>query len=129
MVDIEKNNLFYYIFIDVDGFYRFIRPGLQGFRYEFVIACHEKVAGTCHAERERSIRVGHAARLVRPDASLPLSMTRQGDDSPVIYLFQRKGEAGERASACARRERWQKIHRRYVRCLCGWPGPQYAEER
>jgi len=63
MVDIEKNNLFYYIFIDVDGFYRFIRTGLQGFRYEFVMACHEKVAGMCHAERERSIHVGQTHQL------------------------------------------------------------------
>jgi hypothetical protein len=41
-------------------------------------ACHEKVTGTCHSERSEESEVGHAARLVRPDASLPLSMTREG---------------------------------------------------
>jgi hypothetical protein len=42
------------------------------------MACHEKVTGTCHSERSEESEVGHAARLVRPDASLPLSMTREG---------------------------------------------------
>src|SRR5579885_3648726 len=42
------------------------------------MACHEKVAGTCHAESSEESGVGHTARLVRPDASLPLSMTRRG---------------------------------------------------
>src|SRR5579883_2327883 len=42
------------------------------------MACHEKVTGTCHSERSEASEVGHAARLVRPDASLPLSMTREG---------------------------------------------------
>src|SRR5579885_3732667 len=41
-------------------------------------ACHDKVAATCHSERSEESEVGHAARLVRPDASLPLSMTCQG---------------------------------------------------
>jgi len=36
------------------------------------------VTGTCHSERSEESEVGHAARLVRPDASLPLSMTREG---------------------------------------------------
>src|SRR5579884_316802 len=43
---------------------RMTRPG------HFLMACYEKVVPTCHAERQRSIHVGHAARLVRPDASL-----------------------------------------------------------
>src|SRR5579885_547405 len=42
------------------------------------MACYEKVTGTCHSERSEESEVGHAARLVRPDASLPLSMTREG---------------------------------------------------
>jgi len=42
------------------------------------MSCHEKVTGTCHSERSEASEVGHAARLVRPDASLPLSMTREG---------------------------------------------------
>ncbi len=42
------------------------------------MACHEKCPLTCHAERQRSIRVGQDARLVASDASLPLHMTRQG---------------------------------------------------
>ncbi len=35
-----------------------------------VKACRKKHLLVCHAERERRIRVGHAARLVAPDASL-----------------------------------------------------------
>src|SRR5579883_2921256 len=38
----------------------------------------KKTPLACHAERQRSIHVGRAARLVRADASLPLSMTRAG---------------------------------------------------
>jgi hypothetical protein len=44
----------------------------------FFTACHEKVARTCHSERSEESEVGHASRLVEPDASLPLSMTREG---------------------------------------------------
>jgi hypothetical protein len=36
------------------------------------------VARTCHSERSEESEVGHASRLVEPDASLPLSMTCQG---------------------------------------------------
>src|SRR5579884_1301226 len=42
------------------------------------VSCYEKVTATCHAERGEAFRMGHTARLVRPDASLPLSMTRRG---------------------------------------------------
>src|SRR5579883_1556706 len=48
-------------------------------------ACHEKVTGTCHSERSEESEVGHAARLVRPDASLPLSMTREGAFFTACY--------------------------------------------
>jgi hypothetical protein len=51
---------------------------LNDMRIPILIACHEKVTGTCHSERSEESEVGHAARLVRPDASLPLSMTREG---------------------------------------------------
>jgi hypothetical protein len=40
-------------------------------------ACRKKDPRACHSERSEESEVGHAVRLVRPDASLPLSMTRQ----------------------------------------------------
>src|SRR5579885_1899253 len=49
------------------------------------MSCHEKVTGTCHSERSEESEVGHAARLVRPDASLPLSMTREGAFFTACY--------------------------------------------
>src|SRR5579885_2952544 len=48
-------------------------------------ACHEKVTGTCHSERSEESEVGHASRLVEPDASLPLSMTREGAFFTACY--------------------------------------------
>src|SRR5579885_431155 len=59
----------------VPGRIRGIRQASRGSQH---MACHEKVTGTCHSERSEESEVGHAARLVRPDASLPLSMTCQG---------------------------------------------------
>ena len=43
----------------------------------FLMSCDEKVAGTCHAERQRSIRGDQAGGVAYVDASLPLSMTRE----------------------------------------------------
>jgi hypothetical protein len=43
----------------------------------FFMACYEKVAGTCHAERSEESEEGHAVRLLAADASLSLSMTRE----------------------------------------------------
>src|SRR5579884_2265784 len=54
-----------------------LRPGTRGPPNVFVMACYEKVTATCHSSLRSESEVGHAARLVRPDASLPLSMTRQ----------------------------------------------------
>src|SRR5579884_4066777 len=42
------------------------------------MSCHENGPLTCHAERSEASGVGHAASLVTPDASLPLSMTCRG---------------------------------------------------
>src|SRR5579885_3196047 len=41
----------------------------------FLMSCDEKVAGTCHAERQRSIRGHQVVSVVDVDASLLLSMT------------------------------------------------------
>ncbi len=77
-------------------------------------ASHEKVTGTCHSERSEESEVGHAARLVRPDASLPLSMTREGAfftawGGPTIY------EALYEAFV-------PLVERSYSRATpCGWP--------
>ncbi len=43
-----------------------------------VMSFYENRSQTCHAERSEESEVGHTARLVRLDASLPLSMTRRG---------------------------------------------------
>ncbi|SRR5579875_2969911 len=42
----------------------------------FVMACYEKVAGACHAERPRSIWSHQAGGVAHADASRSLSMTR-----------------------------------------------------
>src|SRR5579885_1020580 len=65
-----------------------------------LMACHEKVTGTCHSERSEESEVGHAARLVRPDASLPLSMTREGAFftacQKAVFVMRRPGMPGGR---------------------------------
>src|SRR5579884_722682 len=52
-----------------------------------VVSCYENGLLTCHAERQRSIHVGHAARLVTPDASLALRMTCPGVFFTACYEF------------------------------------------
>src|SRR5579885_3199729 len=47
------------------------------------MSCYEKVAGTCHSERSEESEVGHASRLVEPDASLPLILRFTQDDMSV----------------------------------------------
>src|SRR5579883_2794929 len=66
------------------------------------MSCHEKVTGTCHSERSEESEVGHAARLVRPDASLPLSMTREG----AFFTACRMLAPRHRSTAQATRKGW-----------------------
>jgi hypothetical protein len=60
---------------------RVMRSASEAWHEKDPLACNEKVAGTCHSERSEESEVGHAARLVRPDASLPLILRFTQDDT------------------------------------------------
>src|SRR5579883_1977695 len=65
-----------------------LRPGSRGPPNVFVMACHDKVAGTCHAERQRSIRGGPCLPVGGTRCFAALSMTCQRVFFTACMLLQ-----------------------------------------
>src|SRR5579885_2715407 len=86
------------------------------------MSCHEKVTGTCHSERSEESEVGHAARLVRPDASLPLSMTREG----AFFTACRMLAPRHRSTAQATRKGWPGVGTAFSERFWGHPPGVYT---